>query len=303
MTANPQTPETTEIDLPQIDLEKIKSGEAFKDLSNVETVLFDLSVDWGIRLIAAIVILIAGWTIGNWIDRRFDMMRRLDGTLKNFLGGFFKYLIIMVSIITVIGLFGIPMASLLAVLGAAGLAIGLALQGTLANVASGVMLLILRPFNVGDYIEFGQEGGTVKTLGLFGTELAKGDNVYLFAPNSKIWGNEIRNYSRNQIRMQDIKISIGYHEDINKAMDIIRRLLTEEERVLKEPEGKEPKVITDRLNDFSIDLIARFWSNTSDYWSLRWDMNKRLTETLATEGFTLALTPRQMAIEDRTAQR
>jgi small conductance mechanosensitive channel len=193
----------------------------------------------------------------------------------------------MVSVITVIGLFGIPMASLLAVLGAAGLAIGLALQGTLANVASGVMLLILRPFNVGDYITWGTEGGTVKSLGLFGTELSMPDNVYIFAPNSRIWGNEIRNYSRNKYRRQDILAAISYKDDINKAFDVIREVLRADDRIIKGDEGKPYEVMVDTMADFSINLIVRFWSKNSDYWALRWDMTKAIKESLDAAGITI----------------
>ena len=273
--------------IPDINIDGITSGAVLDKFSDFEGIILTLGVDWGLRLIAAIIILIVGWVAGNWVNRRFENMRRLDNTLKNFLGGFFKYTIIMVGVITVIGLFGIPMASLLAVLGAAGLAIGLALQGTLANVASGVMLLILRPFNVGDYITWGNEGGTVKTLGLFGTEFAKADNVYLFAPNSKIWGNEIRNYSRNMLRRQDILAGISYKDDINKAFAVIEKVLTSDERVLQEPEDKKPQVMVDTMADFSINLIVRFWSNNSDYWNLRWDLTKAIKENLDQAGITI----------------
>jgi len=277
-----------------VNLESITNA----DLSQVNALLMGIGVEWGARLVAAIAILIAGWVVGNWIDRRFDRLKRLDNTLKNFLGAFFKYLIIVTAVVTVIGLFGIPMASLLAVLGAAGLAIGLALQGTLANIASGVMLLILRPFNVGDYIEFGNEAGTVKTLGLFGTELAKADNVYVFAPNSKIWGNEIRNYSRNLHRRQDIVVAIDYNDDVNAAMAVLNKIVHGDERVLQD-EGKMPQVIADKLNDFTIDIIVRFWSLTSDYWNLRWDINKRIKEELDKVGISLTLVPRQLAMEEQ----
>lgn len=291
--SGPKTDETSTI---ITDIEKLKDVDVFKELSIYQETLITMGIDWGGRLVAAIVILIIGWVLGNWINRRFEKLHRLDGTLKNFLGGLFKYTIIAVSIITVIGLFGIPMASLLAVLGAAGLAIGLALQGTLSNVASGVMLLILRPFNVGDYIEFGTEGGTVKSLGLFGTELAKADNVYLFAPNSRIWGNEIRNYSRNMIRRQDIAVAISYGDDLNKAIGIIHKILDADERVMKEPEDKKPQVVSDLLGDYSTNLIVRFWASNSDYWALRWDMTKAIKDALESAGISLPLTTRQLAL-------
>ncbi len=269
------------------DIEKIKDVDLVKTISAHQEQLISLSIDWGFRLVAAVVIIIIGWLIGNWVNRRFENMRRLDDTLKNFLGAFFKYSVLFISVITVIGLFGIPMASLLAVLGAAGLAIGLALQGTLANIAAGVMLLILRPFNVGDYITWGAEGGTVKSLGLFGTELAMADNVYVFAPNSKIWGNEIRNFSRNTMRRQDIGVGISYKDDINKAFEVIYAVLKNDERITHEPEDKKPQVMVDVMADFSINLIVRFWSNTSDYWALRWDITKAIKEKLDENGITI----------------
>lgn len=287
--------------IPDIDIDAIKSGEILKDISAYEGMFAELAITWGVRVLAAIAILIIGWAVGNWINRRFERLHRFDNTLKNFLGGMFKYTIIAVSVITVIGLFGIPMASLLAVMGAAGLAIGLALQGTLSNVASGVMLLILRPFNVGDYIEFGTQGGTVKSLSLFGTELAKADNVYLFAPNSKIWGSEIVNYSRNIDRRQDIVVGIDYNDDVDKAMDIIGKILASDERILQNTDGRKPQVVTDKLNDFTIDVIARFWSLNSDYWQLRWDINKRIKKELEAAGISLTLVPRQMAIPEANA--
>lgn len=284
--------------LPDINLqaiEKLKDVDVAKGVSTFQKLALDYGVEWGVRLLVAILILIIGWMVGNWIDRRFENMKRLDDTLKNFLGGFFKYTIIFIAVITVIGLFGIPMASLLAVLGAAGLAIGLALQGTLSNVASGVMLLILRPFNVGDYIEFGSFGGTVKYLGLFGTELAMPDNVYIFAPNSKIWGSEIKNFSRNMLRRQDILVGISYKDDINKAFAVIEKILDAEERVSK-LDDKMPQTMVDTMGDFSINLIVRFWSQNTDYWDLRWALTKTIKEALEREGITIPFPTRTVEV-------
>jgi len=290
------------INIPNIDaaFNEIKSGTFMNHFSGMEDMLVEMGITWGARLVVAIIILIAGYSVGRWVDRRVNRIRRLDGTLKNFLGGLFKYGIIAISVITVIGLFGIPMASLLAVLGAAGLAIGLALQGTLANVASGVMLLILRPFNVGDYITWGNEGGTVKSLGLFGTELSMPDNVYIFAPNSKIWGSEIRNYSRNMLRRQDVLVGISYKDDIDKAFDVIDKVLNMDERILKEPDDKKPQVMVDTMADFSINLIVRFWSNNSDYWNLRWDITKAIKEKLDENKITIPFPTRTVEFSGDT---
>lgn len=252
-----------------------------------------LAAEWGGKLIIAIVILILGWIVGSWIDNHIDRIKRLDITLRTFLGNLIKYGILAVSIITVIGLFGVPMTSFIAVLGAAGLAIGLALQGTLSNVAAGVMLLILRPFSVGDYIDFGT-GGTVKSLGLFGTELAMADNVYVFTPNSQIWGNTIRNFSRNLHRRQDILVGISYFDDIGKALKAIQKILDQEERLLSTKE-KPSEVLVDKMGASSVDLIVRFWSLNTDYWALRWDLTRAIKEALDKEGITIPF-PTQMEL-------
>lgn len=258
----------------------------FDGLTAGQSGLVAMGIAIGARILAAVAIIGIGWALGNWANRRFERSKHLDNTLSNFLGGFSKYVIIIVALITVIGLFGIPMASLLAVMGAAGLAIGLALQGTLSNVASGVMILLLRPFNVGDYITFGQEGGSVKTLGLFGCELSTADNVYLYAPNSKIWGSEIKNYSRNPLRRQDINVGIGYNDDIDKAVSVIYDLLNSDKRVLQD-EGKKPEITVDALADFSVNLIVRFWSTSGDMWALHGEITKKIKQNLEANGISI----------------
>ncbi len=270
-------------------MEEILNNPNIQDLGALfseESGLIEFSIEWGMRFLAALLILITGWTIGKFFSNRIHGVRRIDPTLKSFLAALTRYTIMAVSVITIIGLFGIPMASFLAVMGAAGLAVGLALQGTLSNVASGVMLLILRPFNVGDYIEFGGFGGTVKSLSLFGTELAAPDNVYIYAPNSSIWGQEIRNYSRNLLRRQDVLAGISYDDDINKAFETVMDVLKKEERIIQDGD-QAPQVMVSKMGDFSIDLIVRFWSRTTDYWALRWDITKAIKEAFDANGITI----------------
>lgn len=241
---------------------------------------------WGMRVLSAVLILIAGWTIGNWLKRMIESIKKLDETLKTFLGGLVKYTVFAVAIVTILGQFGVQTASLIAVLGAAGLAIGLALQGTLSNVAAGVMLLILRPFNVGDYIKFNSNEGTVKTLGLFGCEMATAENIYIFAPNSAIWNADIYNFSRNTHRRQDISVGISYGDDINKAFKTIQKVLDGEERLIR-TEGKEPQVMVLRMGESSVDMIVRVWATTKDFWSVKWDLTKAIKEALDDAGITI----------------
>lgn len=243
---------------------------------------FQLYLDFGLHLISAILILIAGHMIGRWAERRIRRMGHIDATLATFLGTFARYISLIVAIIAVLGQFGIQTASFLAVLGAAGLAIGLALQGTLSNVAAGTMLLILRPFNVGDFITVGNGtiSGTVKSLGLFGTELSTSDNMYMFIPNGQIWNNSISNASRNYDRRQDVQVGISYDDDIGKAFDVIQKTLAADPRVIKTPADRKPSVMVSALGASSVDLIIRFWTTTPDYWAARWDVTKNIKEAL-----------------------
>lgn len=260
------------------------------------TPYLDVLTLWGMRVLSAVLILIAGWVIGNWVSARIRKVNQLDNTLSGFLAGFAKYAIFAVAIITILAQFGVQTASLIAVLGAAGLAVGLALQGTLSNVAAGIMLLILRPFNVGDYIVFGGTGGTVKSLGLFGTELATPDNVYIYAPNSNIWNNEITNYSRNPTRRQDFVVSISYSDDINAAMDVLRGIVAKDPRVVQDGENA-PQVMVSNMGEFSIDLIVRIWSQGADYWALRWDLTKVFKEDLEKNGLTIPFPTRTLLMQ------
>ncbi len=239
----------------------------------------DLIIQYGFSVIGAILILIGGWIIGGWVSRRIKNMEKLDNTISSFLGGFAKYVVFAVSIIAVLGQFGVQTASLLAVLGAAGLAIGLALQGTLSNIAAGTMILILRPFNLGDYIEFDGTGGTVISLGLFGTELNTADNKYVFAPNSQVWGTEITNYSRNLERRQDLTIGISYDSDIEKAFKVIKDVVDKERR-LDRSEGREPIIVVDALGGSSVDIKLRIWTPNADYFTVQWDLTKNIKEAL-----------------------
>ena len=248
----------------------------------------------GLRLISAIFILIGGWLLGNWLRRIIRKSNKLDPTLQTFLGAFIKYVVLIVAFVTVLAQFGIQTASLLAVLGAAGLALGLALQGTLSNVAAGVMMLILRPFNVGDYIDSGGIAGTVTNLGLFTTELATPDNVYIQAPNSKLWSSEVYNYSRNLHRRMDIVCGIGYAENIDKAFKIYQKVVDADDRLIR-TEGKEPMVMVSSLGDSSVNVTARVWCKTSEYWQVKFDLTKNIKEALDKAGINIPFPTRTIA--------
>lgn len=237
-------------------------------------------------VVIAGLVMVAGWVIGNRLSKTIQGIKKLDDTLKSFLGMSAKYAVLALALIMVLQQFGVETASLLAVLATAGLAIGLALQGTLSNVSAGVMLLILRPFDVGDFISFGGTNGTVKSLGLFATELSTPDNIYIFVPNNNIWNTDIQNFSRNDVRRQDIIFGISYNDDINKAFKTIEKTIKKDERILSE-EGKTPQIMVTNLGESSVDITLRVWSDRTDFAALKVDTMKSVKEALDKDGISI----------------
>lgn len=237
------------------------------------------------NIVTATAILIAAWLGGNWARKLILNIDKLDRTLRSFLGGLAKYAILAIAVVMTLTQLGIQTASLLAVLGAAGLAIGLALQGTLSNVSAGVMLLVIRPFNVGDAIQFNGNVGTVTSLGLFGTELNTLDNVYMYAPNSTIWNSDIYNFSRNPERRHDLTIGISYDDNIDAAMTTIYNVIMADERILKDG-AHDPLIAVENLGTSSVDIKARIWTR-GDHLGIKFDTIKAIKEALDHDGITI----------------
>jgi small conductance mechanosensitive channel len=192
--------------------------------------------------------------------------------------------ILIVVFVAVLGIFGIQATSLVAVLGAATLAVGLALQGTLSNLAAGFMLILFRPYKLGHYVDIGGTAGTVKDINLFVTELATGDNVQIIMPNGQAWGSVITNFSHHETRRVDLTFGIDYGDDADKAMQIILDLAAADARVLKEP---APWVRVTNLGDSSVDLTARLWCNAGDYWDIKFEMTKAVKEAFDRGGISI----------------
>ncbi|WP_259782205.1 mechanosensitive ion channel family protein [Aestuariispira ectoiniformans] len=241
-----------------------------------------------IQIAQALVILVVGWIIAGWMKaltrRSLDRMKRMDATLKPLLSNIVRYTIIIFTIVAVLAHFGVQTASIIAVVGAAGLAIGLALQGTLQNIAAGIMLLLLRPFRNGDYIEAGGIGGTVQEIGLFTTLLNTADGVFISAPNSTLWNGTIKNYSKNSTRRIDLDVGVSYDDDVNGAMEVLRTVMADDSRVLTDP---VPEVMVVALADSSVNIRMRCWVNGSDYWGMLWHMNREAKLRLDAKGFTI----------------
>lgn len=247
-----------------------------------------LLVEYGMSLLAAILILIIGWIVAGWVYKLvfkgLGRIKYFDATLKPFVASLARYIILILVITAVLAKFGVQTASIIALLGAAGLAVGLALQGTLSNIASGVMILLLRPFGIGDFVDVGGVMGTVEEVGLFMTRLKTADGLFRAVPNSKVWGTDITNFSRNPTRRIDVGVSVAYAEDIAQARAVLMEMINAEERVLKEP---EPAIIVDALADSSVNLILRFWCARTDFLKLKSDMTMEAKTVLDAAGIEI----------------
>ncbi len=265
--------------------------------------LTELAVAWTMNAIGALVVLVVGlWVAGRlkktaikWVERS----PRFDQTLGNFFGSIVYYLIVAFVVIAVLGMFGIQTTGLAALIGAAGLAIGLALQGTLSHVASGVMLLAFRPFKVGDFVEVADQSGTVKVINLFTTELATPDNVKIIVPNGDVWGSAVKNYSANPTRRIEIVMGISYDDDIDRSMQSIESELSKETRIHADP---EPQIVVGNLGDSSVDLIVRVWADTSDYWAVKFDLTKALKQRFDEDGITIPYPTQTHLVEAQAAE-
>ncbi len=247
-----------------------------------------LATTYGMSVIGAIITLIVGWMVAGWLHR--TMLRwlsktdKIDATLRPFLASLVKYLVLVITVLAMLDQFGVQTASLIAVLGAAGLAVGLALQGTLSNVAAGVMLLIFRPFKVGDFVDAGGVAGTVKAINLFTTDFDTPDNVRIIAPNSQLWGGAVKNFSHNPTRRVDYVFGIAYEDDIGKAMGLIGEEIGKDSRAHGDP---APFMAVSELADSSVNIVVRIWCNAGDYWGLKFDLTRAVKERFDADGITI----------------
>lgn len=241
-----------------------------------------------INAIKAVIVLMIGWFLAGFLSelarKRIVAHPRIDETIGGFAASIVRWVVLLITVIAVLQLFGIHATSLVAILGAATLAIGLALQGTLGDIAAGVMLLIFRPYKVGQYVEIGGTAGTVKELNMFTTELATPDNVQIIMPNGKAWGTVITNYSTHATRRLDLTYGIDYGDDADKAIQIILDVANADERVLKDP---EPWVRVINLGESSVDLGVRLWCNAADYFELKCHMLKAIKEAFDAGGISI----------------
>lgn len=247
----------------------------------------DLAIVYGMKIITAIILLIVGkWLAAKCAGVLVKVLERqnVDITLVKFLRNILYYILLVAVLVAAAGQLGINTASFLTIIGAASLAIGLALKDSLSNFSSGVMLILFRPFRVGDYINAGGESGTVQEITIFNTILHSPDNQKKIVPNSQISNSAITNVTANATRRVDLTVGIGYDDDLRKAKEILQEIVSEEGRVITEPAAV---IAVSALGDSSVELICRVWVKTEEYWKVYWDMIEKIKLTFDQEGISI----------------
>ncbi len=259
---------------------EIVSGTTIGDVFSVDYMVGFLG-----NIVVAGLILILGFYISGWLKRRirriFERSEHLDKTTGAFLGSLVRYGVLTLTGIFVLQTFGFQTTSLVALLGAAGLAVGLALQGVLSGLAAGFMLVIFRPIKVGDFVDVGGQMGTVKDVNIFTTELATPANVQVIIPNSQVWGNTIVNYSVYGTRRAEWIFGVSYGSNLAEAERIIRDTIMADERSLQDP---APFIQVNNLGDFSVDFLVRVWVPSSEFFQYQADMKRKVKEALDAGG-------------------
>lgn len=247
-----------------------------------------VSTEWvvgnALSVATAFIVFSVGWYLSGFFARHVRVLlprsRGIDNTIAPVIAEVVRYGLLIVTFVIVLGQFGVQTASILAVLGAAGLAIALALQGTLSNIAAGVMLIWLRPFSVGEYIDGEGIAGTIVEIGLFGTRMRTYDGIFVFVPNARLWDAKIINYTREPSRMVETKVGVSYDSDLATAREAMLTV-AKDERVLADP---GPLVFVDALGASSVDLVMRTWVRSSDWWRAKVDFNERVKVSLDAAG-------------------
>ena len=263
-------------------------------------VFIEKIVNGGVNLILAILILI----VGQWVAKKAKVFfisvlekKEVDPTLIGFFASMLYGSIVVFVVIAAVGRLGVETTSFAAVVAAAGLAIGLALQGSLSNFAAGVLLILFKPFRVSNFIKAGGEAGVVVEVGLLATELKTPDNVKIIMPNSSIMSGPITNLSAHDTRRVDMVVGVSYGDDLNKAKQLMLDLLVADERVLA-----EPAVVIEvaNLGDSSVDFVVRPWVNAADYWGVKFDFTKAVKETFDAEGISIPFPQRNVHVIQET---
>ena len=260
----------------------------------------ELGVEYGLNIVAVIAILIVGFWVAGLASRAVERIGsanpRLDDTLFKFLGSLARYAILAFTILMVLERFGVETTSIVAIIGAAGLAVGLALQGTLSNLAAGVMLLLFRPFNVGDFIDGADVFGKVTDMNLFTTELGTFDNQHIIIPNSMLWGAKLVNHSHHEVRGVEMRFGVAYGANLKTAREAIMRVLDAHPHILKDP---APFVEVETLNSSSVDFLVRPFCDGAHYFDILYSVPEQVKLAFDEAGVEIPF-PHQKVILEQT---
>ncbi|MEP5766434.1 MAG: mechanosensitive ion channel domain-containing protein [Halieaceae bacterium] len=254
---------------------------------DIQALMNDYVMPWGINIAMAVIIFIIGrMVVGMVVNLCKKLMLRasMDEMLVGFVGSILRWVLLLFVIVAALDQLGVNTTSLVALLGAAGLAIGLSLQSSLGNFAAGVMLIVFRPFQKGDFVEIAGTAGVVQQIGIFTSTLATPDNKEIIVPNGAIYNGSITNFSARDTRRVDMVFGIGYGDDIKRAKQVLTEIISADERVLKDP---EPVIALGSLGESSVDFLVRPWVNSADYWAVMWDTNEKVKERFDAEGISI----------------
>ena len=258
-----------------------------ENFESISTTVVGWAALYGIKLVVALLIFV----IGKWVAKRLasiaeKMMksREVDAALVNFVSSLVYYALLIFVVIAALGQIGIQTASFVAIVGAAGLAIGLAMQGSLSNFAAGVLIIIFKPFKIGDFVEMAGVAGVIENIMIFTTELKTGDNKKVIVPNSSVLGGVITNYSANDTRRVDLVMGIGYNDDIDKAKRVLEEIISADARILKAP---APLIAVSELADSSVNFAVRPWVKSGDYWAVYFALHETVKKRFDQEGISI----------------
>jgi len=272
-----------------------------EEVSQLWLTVQDLGTDWGIKALAALAILIIGRWVAKGIRRGVRRMMEkggVDPIIIGFVGSITYIALLAFVVIAALGQLGIQTTSFIAILGAAGLAVGLALQGSLANFAAGFLMIIFRPFKVGDFVEAAGVAGVVKDMQIFTTTMKTGDNKTIIIPNAKISGDNIINYSAEENRRVDMTVGVAYDADLSKVRDVLNDIISKEERILSDP---APQVAVAELAESSVNFIVRVWTKTEDYWGVKFDATETIKNRFDEAGIGIPFPQRDIHIVSGSA--
>ncbi len=271
------------------------------NMNEYQQLIETYAIPWSIKIIVAILIFVIGRYISRILVRmliRVMEKAKVDGVLRDFLGSIAQSILLVVVIIAALEQLGVDTTSLLAIFAAAGLAVGLALKDSLSNFASGVMLILFKPFKPGDFIEAAGVTGIVENIRVFNTMMRTGDNREITVPNSQIFGGIITNYSARDTRRIDLVIGIGYDDNIGTAKKLVEEILQQESRVLSDP---APVILVSELGESSVDLAIRPWVKAANYWDVRSDLLQRTKEVFDKEGISIPYPQRDLHVFESAA--